>query len=107
MLAPLDAGWMQPAINVDAALTRAEEFLNTIEATVAGSSSVRVSADALSPEHFHYFAVREQIQRIDRLIQQIDHSLSPPADPIAARRASSPAPTSPDRSRCRERGGNQ
>jgi hypothetical protein len=35
---------------------------------------VRVSTDALSPAHFQYFAAREQIQRIDRLIKQIEQS---------------------------------
>jgi len=70
--------------HVDSVLERVEDFVNEIESQFATSDSraatTRVSADALSPAHFHYFAVREQIQRIDRLIQQIDQATNRPAN---------------------------
>jgi ATP-dependent Clp protease ATP-binding subunit ClpC len=75
---PADDGALrQDADDVDAALDRVEDFLNQVESEnqeqePAGGAGV--SSDALSPEHFRYFAVREQIQRIDRLIRQIDQS---------------------------------
>jgi ATP-dependent Clp protease ATP-binding subunit ClpC len=64
---------------LDATLTRVEEYVNHIEATaVAGndSASSRVSADNLSAAHFRYFAVSEQIGRIDRMVQQIDQAVA-------------------------------
>jgi hypothetical protein len=39
-------------------------------------ATTRVSADALSAAHFRYFAVREQIGRIDRMVQQIDQAVA-------------------------------
>jgi hypothetical protein len=62
--------------DANALLDRVEDYVNQVEilATDADSDSVRVSTDALSPAHFQYFAVREQIQRIDRLIKQIEQS---------------------------------
>jgi hypothetical protein len=70
----------------NAALDRVEAYVNDVEAqNVSGESgSVRVSADALSAAHFRYFAVREQIGRIDRLIRQIDQSTNRPG-PITRR----------------------
>jgi ATP-dependent Clp protease ATP-binding subunit ClpC len=62
--------------DANALLDRVEDYVNEVElrAAQAESESMRVSTDALSPAHFQYFAVREQIQRIDRLIKQIDQS---------------------------------
>lgn len=73
------------AADIEAALQRVEVFVNDIEAQSASDQSApppasRVSTDALSSAHFRYFAVREQIQRIDRLIQQIDQSIRRPAN---------------------------
>jgi hypothetical protein len=78
----------------DAVLTRAEEFLNEVEArnpaAVAGAAGdgkvVRVSADALSAAHFRYFAIREQIGRIDAMIRQIDQAAESAAKRAAAGR---------------------
>jgi ATP-dependent Clp protease ATP-binding subunit ClpA len=75
----------QDAADIEAALQRVEDFVNEVEAQSAADQSApppasRVSADALSSAHFRYFAVREQIQRIDRLIQQIDQSNRRPAN---------------------------
>jgi ATP-dependent Clp protease ATP-binding subunit ClpA len=80
-----------PAIapaGVDGVLTGAEEFLNAVEAAnVAGDGhELRVSADALSPEHFRYFAVREQIERIDRMIRSIDQAATGAPTHVASRR---------------------
>jgi DNA polymerase III delta prime subunit len=60
--------------DVDGILTRVEEYLNAVERanTAGGERELRVSADELSAAHFRYFAVREQIERIDRMIRQID-----------------------------------
>jgi ATP-dependent Clp protease ATP-binding subunit ClpC len=64
--------------DMEGALERVEDFVNLIEERSGEDSgpraASRVSADALSAAHFRYFAVREQIQRIDRLIQQIDQA---------------------------------
>jgi hypothetical protein len=62
-------------------LDRVEAYVNDVEARNAAneSGSLRVSTDALSPAHFRYFAVREQIQRIDRLLRQIDQSSNRPS----------------------------
>lgn len=70
------------AADIEAALQRVEDFVNDIESqsSASQSASARVSADSLSSAHFRYFAVREQIQRIDRLIQQIDQSNRRPAN---------------------------
>jgi hypothetical protein len=70
------------AAEINANLDRVEAYVNDVEAqNVSGDSgSVRVSADALSAAHFRYFAVREQIGRIDRLIRQIDQSVHQPAN---------------------------
>jgi len=84
---------VQPLINVQSTsarlvtadtasiLDRVEAYVNDVEAATGGaeSGSVRVSTDALSAEDFRYFAVREQIQRIDRLLRQIDQSNSRPS----------------------------
>ncbi|MDB5322104.1 MAG: ATP-dependent Clp protease ATP-binding subunit [Phycisphaerales bacterium] len=67
--------------DANALLDRVEDYVNELEIRTAEaeSDSVRVSTDALSPAHFQYFAVREQIQRIDRLIKQFEQSsYSPP-----------------------------
>jgi ATP-dependent Clp protease ATP-binding subunit ClpA len=66
----------EAADDANVLLDRVEDYVNDLEiqATDSESDSVRVSTDALSPAHFRYFAVREQIQRIDRLIKQIDQS---------------------------------
>jgi ATP-dependent Clp protease ATP-binding subunit ClpC len=74
--------------DVDAALDRVEDFMNEVEeqAARADPGASRVSAAALSPEHFRYFAVREQIQRIDRLIRQVDQAAGAPAPSIHLRR---------------------
>jgi ATP-dependent Clp protease ATP-binding subunit ClpC len=77
---PVSAGLSeQDLADVDATLERIEDYVNEIEGRIAASdsaprSAARVSTDALSPAHFRYFAVREQIQRIDRLIQFADQS---------------------------------
>jgi ATP-dependent Clp protease ATP-binding subunit ClpA len=70
------------ADEINANLDRVEAYVNDVEAqNVSGESgSLRVSTDALSAAHFRYFAVREQIGRIDRLIRQIDQSASQPAN---------------------------
>jgi ATP-dependent Clp protease ATP-binding subunit ClpA len=65
--------------NEDALLTGAEEYLNDVESRLAPQGVeqrkvVRLSTDALSPSHFRYFAIREQLGRIDRMIRQIDHA---------------------------------
>lgn len=75
-VAPLAPRNTEDLADANALLDRVEDYVNQveIEATDADSDSVRVSTDALSPAHFKYFAVREQIQRIDRLIKQIEQS---------------------------------
>ena len=73
---PTDA--IGPA-DVDDVLTRVEEYVNGVEARTAAAdagAAARVSADALSAEHFRYFAIREQIRRIDRTVEQIDHAVA-------------------------------
>jgi ATP-dependent Clp protease ATP-binding subunit ClpA len=73
----------------DAVLTRAEEFLNEVETRNAQAGDgrvVRVSADALSAAHFRYFAIREQIGRIDAMIRQIDQAAQAAAKRAAAGR---------------------
>jgi ATP-dependent Clp protease ATP-binding subunit ClpA len=67
--------------DVDHLLTRVEQYVNAVEAKNASGGAGRVSADALSPEHFCYFAVREQIQRIDRLVEQIDRAVARQGNP--------------------------
>ncbi|HEY7116530.1 MAG TPA: AAA family ATPase, partial [Tepidisphaeraceae bacterium] len=71
--------------DIDATLARVEEFVNQIEAANAAAeqrgAAIRLSADALSAAHFRYFAIREQIQRIDRMIQQIDHAIAQQSNP--------------------------
>jgi ATP-dependent Clp protease ATP-binding subunit ClpA len=65
--------------DVDGVLTRVEVYVNDVEARNAArdaGGAARVSADSLSADHFRYFAVREQIQRIDRMIEQIDYAVS-------------------------------
>jgi ATP-dependent Clp protease ATP-binding subunit ClpC len=73
---PLDPRPAEDLADANALLDRVEDYVNQVElqATDADSDSVRVSTDALSPAHFQYFAAREQIQRIDRLIKQIEQS---------------------------------
>jgi hypothetical protein len=66
---------------IDRLLTRVEEYVNGVEARNAAGGVGRVSADALSSEHFCYFAVREQIQWIDRMVEQIDRSLARQGNP--------------------------
>ncbi len=67
--------------DVDPILARVEEYLDALETRLSASEAAAnrsVSADALSAAHFKYFAIREQIQRVDRLIQSIDQELSRP-----------------------------
>lgn len=65
-----------PALDPETALELAEATLDRIEAdTAAHEPAGAIRQDALSAKHFRYLAVREQIQRLDTLIQRIDRAL--------------------------------
>jgi len=74
---------------VDAVLDRVEAFVNDVEGRNRAdeAQSARLSTDALSPAHFRYFAVREQIRQIDQMIRRIDQAgARPPSSHVMGRK---------------------
>ncbi|MEZ0264209.1 MAG: AAA family ATPase, partial [Phycisphaerae bacterium] len=77
--APTAGGLMAVcADDADAVLGRVEAYLDGLEARLAadeaarGGPGRRLSAAELSAAHFRYFAIREQVRRVDQMIGSID-----------------------------------
>lgn len=64
-------------------LESVDAFLNRIETSNQGGASTTLSADKLGAADFCYLALREQVGRIDRMVQSFDQALKRPANRLA------------------------